>query len=84
MDQLRNFFIGDTGHHYIENGFSEQEGRAIAWIADQKPRGKFYGLVSGTFVAVTWQHWYKRMLASFGLRTGLKWVQALIIAVQDS
>ena len=81
MDQLRRFFAGDTVHHYIENGFSEEEARALTWIGEQKPKGKFYGLISGAFVVATWRQWHQRIFGQFGIRGGLIWSQIFIVGV---
>ena len=58
MDQLYSFFIGNTATNYVEAGFSEREAQAMAWIADQKPLGKFYGTLSGAFIAFSWGHFH--------------------------
>jgi hypothetical protein len=68
MDHLRNFFLGNTTTHYVEVGFSEREAQAMAWIAEQKPKGKFYGFLVGSFVALSWGHWHDRITVHFGVR----------------
>jgi hypothetical protein len=37
----------------------------MAWIASQKPRGKFYGLVTGSFLAFAWGNWHDRIINYF-------------------
>ena len=81
MDQLRNFFLGDTMHHYIENGFSVEEASAMAWIGEQKPKGKFYGTLVGGFLAYSWGHWHHRVFRQFGITGGKIWSQLAIISV---
>jgi hypothetical protein len=58
MDQLHNFFVGNTQMNYVESGFSDREAQAMAWLADQKPKGKLAGLFAGSFLAFTWGHWH--------------------------
>jgi hypothetical protein len=82
MDQLYNFFVGNTSSNYVSAGFSEREASAMAWIADQKPRGKFYGFLSGSFVAFAWGHWHDRILAHIGLKCNRIYGQFAILAVK--
>ncbi len=35
----------------VEVGFNEEEAEAMAYIADQRTKGKLYGLISGVFGA---------------------------------
>ncbi len=81
MDQLHNFFIGNTTTNYVEAGFSEKEAEAIAWIADQKPKGKFYGFVAGSFMALSWGHWHNRIFGHFGIKISKIYTQLAILGV---
>ena len=81
MDQLHNFFIGNTATNYIEAGFSEREAQAMAWIADQKPAGKFYGTIAGSFVAFSWGHFHSRVFNSIGLKFNKCYTQLAILGV---
>ena len=81
MDQLHSFFIGDTSNNYVEAGFSERQAKAMAWIADQKPLGKFYGTIGGSFVALTWGHFHDRIFGSIGLKFGRHYTQLAILGV---
>ena len=81
MDQLHSFFIGDTATNYVEAGFSDREAQAMAWIADQKPLGKFYGALSGSFVALTWGHFHNKIFGSIGLKFPRYYTQLAILGV---
>lgn len=81
MDRLQSFFVGNTSANYVEVGFSEREAKAMAWIADQKPLGKFAGFISGSFVALTWGHWHNRLLAHIGLKCNKIYTQLFILGV---
>lgn len=81
MDQLYNFFVGNTAANYVEAGFSEREAEAMSWIAEQKPRGKFYGLLSGSFLALTWGHWHDRIMQHFGIKCKRYYTQLALIGV---
>ena len=81
MDQVHNFFIGNTATNYVEAGFSDREAEAMAWIADQKPLGKFVGVLSGSFVAFGWGHFHHRIFGSIGLKCNKLWTQLAIVSV---
>lgn len=81
MDQLYNFFIGSTTANYVEAGFSQREAEAMTWIANQKPMGKFYGFLSGSFMAVAWGHWHNRIFAHFGIKCNRIYTQLFILGV---
>lgn len=53
----------------------------MAWIADQKPLGKFYGTIGGSFVALTWGHFHDRIFGSIGLKFGRHYTQLAILGV---
>jgi len=82
MDQIHNFFIGNTAANYVEAGFSDREAEAMAWIADQKPLGKFVGVISGSFIAYGWGHWHHRIFGSIGLKCSKLYTQLAIVGVQ--
>lgn len=84
MDQLYNFFIGSTAANYVEAGFSEREAEAMTWIANQKPMGKFYGFLSGSFMAAAWGHWHNRIFAHFGIKCNRIYTQLFILGVQSA
>lgn len=54
--------MSQTMYHFnlikVEVGFSEEEAKAMSWIADQKPKGKSIGLATGAFLAFSWGHWH--------------------------
>ena len=81
MDQLHNFFIGNTAANYVESGFTDREAQAMAWISEQKPKGKFYGLLSGSFLAWTWSHWHQRIFAHMGINCSKLYFQLAVIGV---
>lgn len=54
----------------------------MAWIADQKPLGKFFGTLSGAFIAFTWGHFHERFFGSIGLKFSRRYTQVAIIGVQ--
>lgn len=81
MDQLFSFFVGNTTANYVESGFSDREAQAMAWIADQKPKGKFYGTLSGSFMALCWGHWHDRIFAHFGVKCNRVYTQVAILGV---
>lgn len=83
MDHLYNFFIGNTAANYVEAGFSDREAQAMAWISEQKPKGKFYGFLAGSFLAFSWGHWHDRIFAQFGLRFSRFYTQLAIIGVSQ-
>ena len=56
----------------MEVGFTEEEARAMTWIAEQKAKGKFVGATSGLFLALTWGHWHHRILAYFNLHFSMR------------
>jgi hypothetical protein len=84
MDQLHDFFIGKSAVHYVEAGFSDREAEAINWMAEQKPRGKFYGTLTGTFMAITWGHWHDRITTHFGFKCKRIYTQLAILGVTPS
>jgi hypothetical protein len=53
----------------------------MAWIADQKPKGKFYGFLAGTFMALSWGHWHNRIFANFGIKFNKIYTQLAILGV---
>ena len=81
MDQISSFFIGNTTMHYVEGGFSDREASAMAWIADQKPLGKYVGTVTGSFVALTWGHFHQRVMSHFSIRCSKLYSQLFILGV---
>jgi len=81
MDQLFSFFIGNTATHYVEMGFSDREAQAMAWISEQKPKGKFYGFLSGSFMALTWGHFHERIFSHFGIKCSRIYTQLAILGV---
>ena len=81
MDQIYSFFIGNTATNYVEAGFSDREAEAMAWIADQKPRGKFFGFLAGSFMALSWGHWHNRIFAHFGIKCNKIYTQLAILGV---
>lgn len=81
MDLLHDFFIGKSAVHYVEAGFSDREAEAMTWIAEQKPRGKFYGALTGSFMAFAWGHWHDRIFAHFGFKCKRIYTQLAILSV---
>jgi hypothetical protein len=81
MDQLFSFFIGNTASHYVEMGFSDREAQAMAWISEQKPKGKFYGVLSGSFMALTWGHFHERIFSHLGIKCNRIYTQLAILGV---
>ena len=53
----------------------------MAWIADQKPMGKFYGALAGGFLALTWGHWHHRIMKHFGIKCSKVYSQLFLLAV---
>jgi hypothetical protein len=53
----------------------------MSWIAEQKPKGKFMGLVAGSFLAYSWGHWHDRILSYFRFSFSRKYTQFYIVAV---
>ena len=53
----------------------------MSWIAEQKPKGKFMGLVGGSFLAVSWGHWHDRILSYFRYSFSRRYTQFYIVAV---
>jgi hypothetical protein len=68
----------------VEVGFSEEEAKAMSWIAEQKPKGKFYGLVAGAFLAHSWGHWHDRVISYFKFSFSRRYTQFYIVAVISS
>ncbi|MCB0370983.1 MAG: hypothetical protein KDD45_16570 [Bdellovibrionales bacterium] len=56
----------------------------MAWIADQKPLGKFLGTITGTFVAATWGHFHHRIFRSIGLKCNKLYFQLFVVGVTAS
>ena len=81
MDQLYDFFVGHTATNYVEAGFSNNEASAMAWIADQKPMGKFFGALTGGFIALAWGHWHDRIMKHFGLKCSKVYSQLFVLGV---
>lgn len=81
MDQIYNFFIGNPAVHYVEVGFTDKEAESLAWIAQQKPRGKFFGALTGTFLALSWGHWHDRVFGYFGIKCKRIYTQLAIVGV---
>ena len=50
-------------------------------MAEQKPRGKFYGFVTGSLVALSWGHWHDRIFAHFGIKGNRIYTQLAILGV---
>jgi hypothetical protein len=53
----------------------------MSFIASQKAKGKFYGCVTGTFLAFSWGHWHHRLLANIPFRFSKIYTQIAMIAV---
>lgn len=53
----------------------------MAWIADQRPKGKYWGFITGSFLAVAWGHWHYRIFAHLGLRCSKIYTQLAILGV---
>jgi len=53
----------------------------MSFIAEQKPKGKFVGLVSGAFLAVSWGHWHDRIMSYFRFNWNKRYTQFYIVAV---
>nr|BAJ97594.1 predicted protein [Hordeum vulgare subsp. vulgare] len=53
----------------------------MAWISEQKPKGKFYGALAGSFLAFSWGHWHHRIAATFGLRCSKVYTQLAILGI---
>jgi hypothetical protein len=53
----------------------------MSWIADQKPKGKFIGLVTGTFLAFAWGHWHDRFTSYFRFNWNKRFSQFFFVAV---
>ena len=63
----------------MECGFSEGEAEAMAWVCQQKAKGKFVGAASGLFLAFSWGHWHDRIMPYLGLRFNRRFTQLGII-----
>jgi hypothetical protein len=83
MDQLFSFFIGNTATNYVEMGFSDREAQAMTWISEQKPKGKFFGFLSGSFMALTWGHFHERIFSHFGIKCSKIYTQLAILGVSN-
>lgn len=89
MVRLVNWFLdGQTKERYVnrfpiqmQNGFTEDEAKAMAWICKQKAEGKFWGATSGLFLALTWGHYHHRILHYFRLSFSPRLTQLGIIMV---
>jgi hypothetical protein len=53
----------------------------MAWIADQKPKGKFYGFLTGAFIAVSWGHWHYKIFNKLGIKCNKIYTQLAILGV---
>src|SRR4051812_27917431 len=53
----------------------------MAWLADQKSMGKFYGALAGGFVALTWGHWHHRIMAHFNVNCSKVYTQLVFLGV---
>jgi hypothetical protein len=53
----------------------------MSWIAEQKPKGKFIGLVVGSFLALSWGHWHDRAMSYFKFSWSKRYTQFYFIAV---
>jgi hypothetical protein len=53
----------------------------MSWIAEQKPKGKFIGLVTGVFLALSWGHWHDRVMSYFKFNWNKRYSQFFFIAV---
>ena len=56
----------------------------MAWLSEQKPKGKFYGLLAGSFMAASWGHWHDRIFSHFGIRCSRLYTQLAILGVPSS
>ena len=54
----------------------------MAWISEQKPKGKFYGFLAGSFLAFSWGHWHERIFGTFGIRCNRLYTQLAILGVR--
>ena len=88
MEQIRSFLFGNGVLHYVtrimtqmEAGFSEDEAKAMDWIASQKPKGKLIGFTAGSFLAFCWGHWHPRLQAYFHFRFSKLAMQSAIVIV---
>jgi len=52
----------------------------MSWIAEQKPKGKFIGLLAGTFLAASWGHWHDRIVSYLRFNFNRRYTQLFIIA----
>ena len=53
----------------------------MSWIAEQKPKGKFIGLVTGVFLAFSWGHWHDRIASYFRFNWNKRFSQFFFVAV---
>lgn len=53
----------------------------MSWIAEQKPKGKFFGLLTGIFLAASWGHWHDRIVSYLKFSFNRRYTQFYIIAV---
>lgn len=52
----------------------------MSFIAEQKPKGKFIGLMGGLFLAFSWGHWHDRILSYFRFSFNKRYTQFYIVA----
>lgn len=91
MGFFNDFLSGNTKLRYVtkqitqmECGFSDSEAEAMAWIAQQKAKGKFVGATSGLFMAITWGHWHDRITQMLKFSFNRRITQLGIIMVPKS
>lgn len=79
---------GDTKNRYVksilkqrQNGFTNDESSAMAWICKQKAQGKFWGASTGLFLAFTWGHYHDQVIQYFRVNFNRKFTQLGIIMV---
>jgi len=53
----------------------------MSWIAEQKPKGKFYGLTVGSFIAFGWGHWHDRVMSYLRFHWHKGFTQLAIVGV---
>jgi|688.fasta_scaffold147788_1 hypothetical protein len=53
----------------------------MSWISEQKPKGKFYGLIVGSFLAHGWGHWHDRIMSYFRVHWNKRFTQLAMVGV---
>lgn len=65
----------------MECGFTEREAEAMAWICQQKAKGKFVGATTGLFLALTWGHWHDNIIKHLKINFSRRITQLGIVMV---